>query len=1334
VATGHERTRLPGHEGPVRSVAFSPDGKTLASGSDDHTVRLWDVATRQERARLDSHQDKVKSASDGGQTLASGSDDRTVQLWKAKSVVFSPDGKTLAIGLDDGTVRLWDVVTGKKESLPGHEGQVHSVTFSSDGKTLASGSDDRTVRLWDVVTKQELARLPGHEGQVRSVAFSPDGKTLASGSDDRTVRLWDLGTGKQRVRLQGHQNWVRSVALSPDGQTLASGLDDRTVRLWDLATGRERARLEGHQDPVLSVAFSPDGQMLASGSDDRTVQLWNLATGREHARLQGHWGGVYSVAFSPDGKTLASGSGDNTVRLWDVATGREHARLEGHRDSVRSVAFSPDGQMLVSGSDDRTVRLWDVATKQERARLQSHWGGVYSVAFSPDGKILASGSDDRTVRLWDLTTRREQIPLLEGHQGEVYSVAFSPDGKTLASGSGDNTVRLWDVATGSEQTRLEGHQDGVYSVVFSPDGQTLASGSHDDTVRVWTIATAKESALLALGSRGTWASCVAATGRCWRVDDGTLIADVDSTGRVQPLKPPGQHQDLEVALDTRTLLSVTAGDALKIPAGHVLEIPIKVSNQGTERAFWLKLIALGSGKNTPWALEPVEEFYLDLGKTATLTARVHLHTARTNPEPVDSEVRLAVSQAYGDPIQVSPIQARVETPMLQVREARWLREKNQQVLAIMIECTGQPLAKAAFRIQIPGLEREHELILTREDLVRAAVETRALSFDLPPDLKKPLWNLKVTLLGQKRPGPDGSGLPLYDWEFRDVSVVLPSLPWSTYLAEVLVLLLGLSATLYYYQRVYRHPAVVRLTAQPQAIRDLDLGELATARCCLNRAGRLKPVLQAARVHATWLEQAVAFDTLPEPRERCRVLAQRLGRDCDGPLDGEEARWTLDLGEDFPLNLRQLRLCLPAPGTPVQDVLNRLGIPAEVTLVLGADAEQRRELADLSRRREDLLLAPDGRELTALLLAEDPVNELAHLIARHVPVTQVSPYQTGAGVNKQSLFFGRGSLITQVMGRDPANYLVVGGRQVGKSSLLKELERRYRHDPRVECHYLVLSDQNAVSRLAEALGLAAGSDLDAVLNRLRKPRERCILLLIDEADAFVHHDQQQGYETLQRLRALSEECHAHFILAGFWELYQQAALDYQSPLKNFGEVLTVGALEWKACQALAMEPMARLNIRWDSEALVTRLIEQTGQRANLISLACQEVLEVLRREDRVIRAEHLEQALAGRVRDELMQGWGELSRDPAESRRDRIVVYATAPLRRFSLADLMVTLERYGYRPEPEDLRRSLARLELAFVLKREGSQYFYRVPLQCGLILADDTELLLRSELEGGIG
>jgi WD40 repeat protein len=290
-----EVRRFTGHESWVSSIAVTPDGKYVVSGSVDKTVRLWDLATGKEVLRFTGHADWV---------------------W---SVAVTPDGKYVVSGSGDKTVRLWDLATGKEvRRLTGHEEPVMSVAVTPDGRYVVSGSRDKTVRLWDLATGQEVRRFTGHEGPVYSVAVTPDGKHVVSGSGDNTVRLWELATGKEVRRFTGHEDRVWSVAVTPDGKYVVSGSDDKTVRLWELATGKEVRRFTGHGGSVESVAVTPDGQYVVSGSWDNTVRLWELATGKEARRLTGHEASVYSVAVTPDGQYVVSGSKDNTVRVWYI--------------------------------------------------------------------------------------------------------------------------------------------------------------------------------------------------------------------------------------------------------------------------------------------------------------------------------------------------------------------------------------------------------------------------------------------------------------------------------------------------------------------------------------------------------------------------------------------------------------------------------------------------------------------------------------------------------------------------------------------------------------------------------------------------------------------------------------------------------------------------------------------------------------------------------------------------------------------------------------------------------------------------------------------------------
>jgi len=540
---------IDGHTGPVTAVAVSPDGTRIVSGSEDRTVRVWNLADGGLERTLEGHTDSVVAVaiSPDGTRVVSGGEDRTVRVWNladgrlertleghtysVTAVAISPDGTRVVSGGRDGTVRVWNLADGRLErTLEGYV--VWSVAVSPDGTRIVSGSW-RTVQVWNFADGRLERTLEGHSLAVTTVAASPDGKRVVSGSSDRTVRVWNLADGRLERTLEGHTGLVVAVAVSPDGTRVFSGGADGTVRVWNLADGRLERTLEGHPGLVWSVAVSPDGTRVVSGGADGTVRVWNLTASRLERTLEGHTRSVTAVAVSSDGTRVFSGGGDRTVRVWSLADGRLERTLKGH--TVWSVAVYPDGTRIVSGGPDEE-RFWNRMNWRLERTLKGHTYSVAAMAVSPDGSRVVSGDADGTVRVWNLAAGRMERTL-EGHTyavAAVAAVAISPDGTRVVSGGGDRTVRVWNLADGGLERTLEGHTDWVMAVAVSPDGTRVFSGSSDRTVRVWSLADGRLERTLeghpvtaiAVSPDGTRVVSGDGDGtvRVWNLADGRLVA------------------------------------------------------------------------------------------------------------------------------------------------------------------------------------------------------------------------------------------------------------------------------------------------------------------------------------------------------------------------------------------------------------------------------------------------------------------------------------------------------------------------------------------------------------------------------------------------------------------------------------------------------------------------------------------------------------------------------------------------------------------------------------------------------------------------------------------
>jgi WD40 repeat protein/serine/threonine protein kinase len=523
--TGLEIMQLPGPEFPARALAVSPDGRKLAcacGGIDKWRSRihgqvsLCDVEARTQQNWANYRGTVLSVAySPDGKWLASAGEDMKIRLWKAEgngepvqtrrghagpvyAVAFSPDGRYLASASWDQTIKVW-ALSGENDppkTLLGPKAAATAVAFSRDGRLLFTGHDDHTVRVWDAASGANVYTFLGHKDKVNSLAASCDGWRLVSTGTDGTLRIWEANREVEPLTASTEYRSIRALAVSADGGfAVTAGGDEDTARIWDTRTGLATGTLYGHLNDVLSAAVCPATSRIATGSADNTIRVWDSETQKTIFTLRGHDGAVTGLAFSLDGQWLASASTDGTVRIWDAAVGAERHQLRGHTGPVYSVVFAPDNWFVASGGADRSVRIWNIREEKCYQNWLEHTDVVNSVAFSADGNWLASGSNDHTVKIWQPFASASLFTLL--HSEKVKSVAFSATKARLASVCLDETLKIWDAELGQELITLSGHTSDWVRVAFAARGDRMFSVGENHSLKVW-------HSHLPDGSRSEW--------------------------------------------------------------------------------------------------------------------------------------------------------------------------------------------------------------------------------------------------------------------------------------------------------------------------------------------------------------------------------------------------------------------------------------------------------------------------------------------------------------------------------------------------------------------------------------------------------------------------------------------------------------------------------------------------------------------------------------------------------------------------------------------------------------------------------------------------------------
>lgn len=484
----------------ARMAVWSPDGKRIATASNDKTVRVWNIDGSGEPIVFRGHSQGVRvlAWSPDGQRIASGSSDKTVCVWNSdgtgESVVFRghdasvytivwhSDGNHLFSGARDNTLGMWSVDgTGKAVHLDATYGDLSAAAWSPDSARVVTGGRDGKVRVWNMDLQSVPKVLGAHEAKVESVAWSPDGRKIVTAGNDGSVRIWNADGSGKPVAFVGYRGLRTSIGISPDSSRVVVSGDTTAFKIANMDGSGHPIEMRTGRD-FLMVTFSPDGKNLLSVERNGLIHVWNVERSTKARVLRGHKFGVYGAVWSPDGRRIATVGHDKTLRIWNARDLHASPIVFEYSAPFFSVAWSPDGKRVVTAAEDRTVGIWTVDSQEKPILLRGHEETVQGVAWSPDGATIASCSSDQTVRLWKLDGLEK--PTVFRHSGVVYTVAFRADGKRLVSSSKDNTARVWNV-DGSTEPIILPHEHGVYGAAFSPDGRFIVTGGIDRIVRLW---------------------------------------------------------------------------------------------------------------------------------------------------------------------------------------------------------------------------------------------------------------------------------------------------------------------------------------------------------------------------------------------------------------------------------------------------------------------------------------------------------------------------------------------------------------------------------------------------------------------------------------------------------------------------------------------------------------------------------------------------------------------------------------------------------------------------------------------------------------------------------
>ncbi len=1189
------------------AVAWSPDGKMLATARERGILRLWDVTTGREVRRW-----------------AAPTTETIVRLeWKA-------DGRTLVLTPAVGDGILWDKDSGVRSTAgasgePQHESpvkEIHGlsvVAMGGDGIAAVEGPKNKTLII-DRATGAVLRSIPSSGNPVQ---FDPTGRRILIGT-----AIWDVPSGRIQSRLRTPLPAI-DVSFLKNHARLAKGHADGTLRLWDVDRGLPTQLLLGSGQAVADIldlaSFAKCSTCVAVGYRDGVVRVWNTETGRdafEPVRVNAS----PDLGFDPKAMEITAVQAEN-LHVWTPGDSPSTIGIGGAW-AKRASDLSPRAPVLAFNAGGDLV-FWDLTARRETSRIAAElWDTAVppAIVWSPDGlTIAAAPAGSRSVGRWDVGSRKKRAPTLEA-DAPIVALAFHAGGRWLTGALEDGTVVVWDGQRGGVAWKEQIHPSRVDSIAFHPERDWIASSSSGlVAVHGWDHAPAQKR--LFVGGRAFWVG-VDDKGLVHRRDPGGFLQRIDKDGTLHPVLPPGRGSpSLRITPKVLGEASVgldSPGDTRNATAG----LDVQVENTGSGPAYWVTL-ELEDAPEGLVLLDPPALPRLDPGASGKLHASLSWSpTDVSKPQTPELHVRAKHADGASTPISIS---VKLRAPHLVYGETQVSKDTIRFKLSNDGDQISGPLSiRARFTI-------DEKATWNDESIAVANIE-RGASVDLAVAIPAAVAEAGPFSIDLTATTVATDTWPLYPqrtWSFHRDNL-RPSLPFALYGAIGSGALLLAAAVAY--ARIYRNPLVVRASREPHTLHGYPLQKLAIVDHALARARRRDSTLLAAGISKERWKSALLAARSGE--SALRGFADATGAVLGDPLENlpeDVCARTLKLP---PLVLRfaqETALVVvtgadlgEGPTRKLAEAVHQGGRGPRQALALDLTKAQR--LGDALRESAGVrFVVLSENRLRDLLLAERPSAILEQSLREQLEVTDLSPYQTASGVEHDALFFGRERELRSIADRSLRNFILVGARQMGKSALLQALHRRLKAREDLDVHYITLADGDLVHSIRHYFDPGAERsppDPDVFAKVAAGTSERPRLFLLDEADRFVAEDARRDHAITHVMRKLAQDNRARFVLAGFWELYAATWLDAKHPLLNFAELIRLGPLDEAAAIELATKPMVSLGLCWDNPATVTSLVRGAGYRANLIVLACKALIESLDVSTRVLTAEQLDAVVRG----------------------------------------------------------------------------------------------------------